>query len=694
LEIPVSCNLDCGGSCPLLATVENGRLKQIADNPAGGRYMTGCVRGRQMARVLYAPDRLLRPLIRRGARGSGEFREAGWDEALDLVAERLVSIRDRRASASVLRLGGSGSCRGALHDTARLTQRFLAMFGGFTDITGSYSANAVEFVLPYVFGTCDVGLDAATLQSTNLIVLWGANVADCRMGPDLYAYIREARERGVEVVAIDPRRTRTVDELATRWIPIRPGTDGAMMLAVLHSQVALGLVDRQAVDRVSVGFEGLEAYLLGAADGQPKSAEWAETICGTPPGAITHFARLYSSTRPVALIPGLSIQRTINGEDTSRLAVALQVVTGNLGVRGGSSGALAWSGLPGPRVGSIEAPPNPAASSVPVYHWPDVVLQGRKAGFPSDVSALYNVGGNFLVQGSDVRKNVRAFECVEFSVTHDHFMTPTARYSDVVLPTTTFLERDDIVRGSGNFVFFSNQAVPAQGEARNDYQVFRALASRLGFEERFSEGRDEEAWLQSFLKASELPDHDAFRRTGIYFGLDQYRTAFEKFVADPVRTPLGTPSGRVELAPVAYEADTGFAAVPQYRALPESPGYPLRLVTPKSRYRVHSQNNNIPWFNEKEPPAIWIHPGDAVARGILEGQEVRVSSPEGSVRIPARLTSGILSGVVCMLEGVWPCLDPDGVDTAGSPNMLTSTVPTMPSRGSRTHSVWVEIKPA
>jgi anaerobic dimethyl sulfoxide reductase subunit A len=691
-KIPVSCNLDCGGGCPLLARVEGGRVQSISTNRAAGPFMAGCVRGFQMSRVLYDAGRILKPLLRRGPRGSGDFREASWDEALGVVAGRLAEIKARYGAESILLLGGSGSCRGALHNTDILGARFLSLFGGFTDTSGSYSSAALNFVTPYLFGTRHMGLDPATLQYSRLIILWGANVVDCRFGSEMEGRIRQARERGVEVVSIDPRRTTTVSQLSTQWIPIWPGTDAALMLAILYVLIRAGAVDRRSIERLSVGFEQVERYVLGLDDGMPKTPEWAAGVCGVPADVTRAFARQYAAAKPTALLPGFSIQRTIGGEDAFRLTAALQVATGNVGVLGGSAGGRIWEGMPRPRVGRLSVPANPVACKVPVYLWPDAILEGRAGGFPSDIRAVYNIGGNYLVQGSDVHKNIRALESVEFSVTHDYFLTPTARYADVVLPATTFLERNDIVTPTvGNFVLFSNRAVPPLGQARNDYDILLELAERLGFGPAFGEGKSEEDWLRSFVAGSDVPDYDEFRRAGIYLGADQCRVGLADFAADPADHPLPTPSGRIELASAAYARDTGFPAAPTCRPLAPRADYPLRLVTPKSRYRTHSQCSQIVWFRRREQQALWINPADAVRRGVVDGGMVEVSSPQGRLRIPARVTEDIMPGVVCLLAGIWPELDAEGVDHAGCANVLTSTEPTLPSYGSRTHSVLVQV---
>ncbi len=691
-QVPVSCNKDCGAGCPLLAYVEDGRLVRITDNPLKGPYMTGCIRGYQMPRVVYAPDRLRQPLIRTGARGSGQFREASWEEALSLVADRLGEIRARYGSQAVLRLGGSGSCRGAVHNTSSLLSRFLALFGGATTTYGSYSSAAVSFVTPFVFGTSQTGIDPATFPHARLIVLWGANLADLRFGCETEAWLQEARDRGTEIIVIDPRRTRTMERFGTQWLPIRPSTDTALMAAVLHVWSAEGLMDRAFIARYSVGMDELEAYVLGRGpDGVAKTPAWAAPICGLPEATIIDFARRYGRAKPAALIPGLSIQRAIGGEDASRFAMALQVASGNVGKLGGSTGGNTWGRLPGPRCGALRAPQGMSSPALPVYRWPDAILEGTAGGYPSDIRATYTVGGNYLPQGSDLRKNIRAMEAVDFSVIHDYTLTPTARYCDVVLPATTFLERDDIVFAAGNYLFYSQQAVPPQHQARHDYDILAELADRLGFGDAFTEGRSADQWLERILAESEVPDPDAFKRTGIYMGREQKRVALADFVADPVAHPLGTPSGRIEIASAAYAARTGWPAIPVCREMPPEPGYTMRLVTPHPRYRTHSQQDSDPWIRAREPQALWIHPDDAAARGIADGRRARVRSPQGEMSVPVRVTEDMRPGVVALLEGTWPELDADGVERAGSPNILTSTVPTEPSQGSRTHSVWVEV---
>lgn len=693
-KLPVSCNRDCGAGCPLLARVEGGRLSRISDNPLRPPGMSGCARGYRMPRVVYHPQRITRPLLRTGPRGSGEFAELSWDEALSWGASRLRGLWERWGPQAVLSLGGSGSCRGALHNTGRLAERFLALSGGYTGSADTFSHAAENFVLPYLFGTREVGIDPDSLEESQLVVLWGANVVDTRFGCLIESRLRALRRRGTPIVVVDPRRSRTVERLADLWVPIRPGTDAALMGAVLYELFREGQVKRELAGRLATGFSSLERSIRGEGGEPAMTPERAEAICGTPARTIRKLARLYGSKHPAALIAGLSIQRTMGGEEAVRLGVALQVATGNLGVPGGSPGTNIWGRLPAPRCGRLTVPASdgPMTAQIPVYRWADAVLEGRSGGYPTDIRGVYNVGGNYLCTGSDVAKNVRAFERLELAICHELFLTPTARYCDLVLPATTFLEREDIVFTAHNYLLYSHRAIAPVGQARDDYDIFCELADRLGFGQAFSEGRDARAWIECFLEDSEIPDPGEFRRTGIHAGADQRRIALARFARDPRAHPLSTPSGRIELASRAYAA-LGFPEVPLYRGAAALEEYPLRLVSPHARYRVNSQYGSDPLCGGQEPQRLWLHPRDAEARAIRDGDPVEVASPQGRVRVPVRLTEDILPGVTCLLAGAWPSFGPDGVDTGGCANVLTSTQPTVPSQGSRTHSVFVQVRP-
>jgi anaerobic dimethyl sulfoxide reductase subunit A len=692
--LPTFCGKDCGGNaCPLLAHVEDGRVVKVTDNPAAGPYLKGCRRGFDLPREASAPQRITKPLIRDGERGSGRFREAGWDEALQLAADGLADVRARFGAGAVLNLASAGSTS-ALHGTGGLLGRFLALFGGSTNLTGSYSCGAADFALPYMLGEDyrSSGFDPATMQHSRMIVLWGANVLEARLGTEIDQRLLEARRRGTPIVVIDPRRSATARRTGAWWIPLKPGTDAALMLAVMHVLVSEGFVDRGFVDSHCVGFDALEKYVLGEDGGTPCTPAWAQAICGTPADEILRFARSYAAAKPAMLLPGFSIQRVQGGEEPFRLAVALQVATANSGVRGGSTGSLN-ARLPSPRVGRLPVPALPILHSVPVLRWPDAVLEGRAGGYPSDIRAIYSVGGNLLNQGGNIRRGRAAFLKADLAVCHEMFLTPTARHSDVILPVAHALEKTDIgIPWVGNFLAYRRQAAPPPGLCRTDYDILCDLAERLGFGRAFSEGRSASAWLQRLLDESEVPDHEEFRRTGLYLAPDQERVGLAEFAADPARRPLRTPSGKVEIASARYREETGFPEIPQWREPSRDPRFPLLLLTPKSPHRTHSQGSGVAAISRRAAHALEMHPRDAEARGLADGERVRAFNERGEVHVQLRLTTDLSPGVTCLPEGQWVELDSEGRDLAGSANMLTDTEGTLPSVSCVMHGIGIEVE--
>ena len=690
---PFFCGKDCGGdACPLLATVEDGRVVRVTNNPAGGRYLIGCRRGLDLPLEQAAPDRILTPLIRTGPRGSGQFRPATWDEALSVTATRLAELRAEHGASSVLSHGSAGVI-GAMHATYAVLPRFTSFFGGCTRLTGNYSNGAAQFILPYVLGKewAVAGFDAATMQDSAMIILWGANLLETRLGTEVPQRLMEARKRGAQIVVVDPRRSATVKQVATSWLPCQPGTDAALMLAVLYVLFSENLADRPFMRGHSVGASQLEDYVLGRDGSEPHTPVWAAPRCGVPAEEIERFARAYAVARPAMLFPGYSIQRVFAGEEPYRLTVALQLATGNFGRRGGSTGAIN-SRLPAPRVGQLAVPPGAPRPAVPIVRWPDAILQGRRGGYPTDIRAVYNLGSNLLNQGGDIRKNMAAFDRLEFAVTHEVFMTPTARHCDVIFPTTTAFEKEDIgIPWAGNYLLYKPRVVPPMGQARSDYDVLWDLADRIGFGDAYSERRTAAEWITRFIADSEIPDPDAFRATGIYLAPEHARVGLTAFAADPTGHPLSTPSGLVELASERYASDTGFPPIPTWQAPPLDERYPLRLISPKTPFFTHSQGFNLPVLRQRAAHALSMHPHDAAWRGIVDGESVYVWNAQGTTHVPVRVTEDVMPGVVSLPEGQWVTLDRDGIDVGGAANMLTATNGTQPGLACIMHGVAVEV---
>ena len=688
-RISTFCGKDCGGgACPLLATVTDGKVTRLTNNPAGGKYLKGCVRGFGLTWETYDEKRILHPQIRTGARGSGQFRQVSWEEAIHVTAENLNSIRAQYGATAVMN-GASAGSLGALHSTPVLLSRFLSLFGGYTKLTGSYSNMAAKFILPYLFGSDwkHSGFDASTMQNAEMIILWGANLLETRQGPDVPQRLVEAKKRGAQIVVIDPRRTSTVKHLANWWLPVRPGTDAALMLAILHVLFAENLANRDAIHAYSTGFDELEAYILG----QACTPKWAEEICGVPAAEIVRFARAYAAARPTMLFPGYSIQRVFAGEETYRLSVALQIATGNFGKRGGSTGSIN-NLLPGVNVGQLTIPDCDNIAEVPVTLWADAILQGQAGNYPTDIHALYLMGSNLLNQGGDIHKNIAAFKKLDFVVTHELFMTPTAKWSDVIFPAASSLEQEDIgIPWHGHYLLYKPQVVEPLGEARSDYDALSAIASRMGFAELFTEGHSAAEWIEYFIANSDIPDAKRFCETGIYRPEDPERSGLSAFVTNPVDFPLDTPSGKVEIASTRYQDETGFPAIPMWQEPPYDARFPLRLITPKSAFRTHSQGSSVDKLHKKKEHVLEIHPQDALPRNIADGDIVYLYNDRGISKVTARLTDDIVPGVLSLIEGQWVELDEQGVDQAGSANMLVSAEGTYPGRAPIMHAVGVEI---
>ncbi len=714
MKLPVFCGRDCGGdACPLLAHLEGGKVVGISHNPGAGDFLKGCPKGFALPAQHYSPQRIKRPLLRKGPRGSGGFVETSWDDALNLIARKLQACRSDYGVSSVLCLSSAGST-GGLHNTEKLTLRFLRATGGCSSVKGNYSSNAAAYALKKSLGSDypRSGFDPATVAKAKLIVLWGANALEARLGAELPARLVQASKSGVPVVCIDPRRTSTSRILGADWMSILPGTDSAMMYALLYLFLQSGAVEKSYLDARVAGFDALASFVLGRIDGQPKTAAWAQEICGVDAKKIEELGRRWISSKPVMLIPGYSIQRTENGEEAMRLCLALQLASGNFGLPGGSTGSIN-NKLPGPKVGSLsEGPPAEGEASIPVLRWPDAIL-GEYPPLKNTIRAIYAAGGNFLNQGADIEKNIRAFNSLDFAVCHELFMTPTARYCDVVLPAASPLQKEDIgIPWGGNYLLYKPRILPMEGMERSDYDIFSELASLMGGEDVFTEGLSESQWIHRFIAESEIRDVEAFKKSGIYLGLEQERSGLEDFAADPVGRPLKTASGKVELESPLWKGfasldrgvqdgrlpranSAGLGAGEQSRpsaALPRSnpSGYfDFLLISPKERLRVHSQ-----WGYRPEQilqSLLVMNDAEAAKLGLAEGQEIELSSASGSTRIRLSLSSDIMPGVVSIYEGGW-CRDERGKAVPGSANYLTSTLGTKESVSCVMHGIPVRLR--
>jgi anaerobic dimethyl sulfoxide reductase subunit A len=560
------------------------------------------------------------------------------------------------------------------------------------------------------YGTINTGNSREDLLNSRFIILWGWDPANTIWDPGTSLTLARAREQGIPVVAIDPRFTDTAAILADQWIPIRPGTDTAMLIAMAHVIITEGLQDQAFIDRHTVGFDRYRDYVLGREDGAPKAPQWAEAITGVPAATIADLARQYATSKPAALFAGWGPARSALGEQYSRAANVLTAITGNIGVPGGYAAGFmrAYSSRAShrprgaPRVENpVEAgaPPrknslhklrggtNPNSHRIHYNKVYDAILRGRAGGYPADIKLLYVAAGNIINQHANTRRGVEAFKSrsLEFIVVQDQFMTPTARLADVVLPANTFMERSDLAPpwlGSPYYIYL-NKAIDSLYETRSDVEICRELSVKLGIPWAFGEANEEDMLRGIAAGRNDIDDFEAMKREGVLKirGLEP-TISFKEQVQDPENHPFPTLSGKIEIycEHIAEMNDPMIPPIPKYISPPENyddplaAKYPLQLITTHPKGRTHSSLSMVPWLKEAEPHAAWINSADAAARGISDGDLVDVFNDRGRIRIPAKVTERIMPGVVNVSEGSWYDPDEDGVDRGGCANVLTDDV--------------------
>ncbi|MBU2609026.1 MAG: molybdopterin-dependent oxidoreductase, partial [Chloroflexi bacterium] len=421
------CSHDCGGRCMLKVHVEQGRIVRIETDTRGEPQLRACLRGRAYRQRVYSPDRLKYPMKRTGDRGKGEFERISWDEALDTVARELIRMRDTYGNASILYIGGSGS-QSALHHS-KVVEDMLASFGGFTRPWGDASFEGALFASMATYGTMATGNAWEDLLNSRLIIMWGWNPAVTVWDTNTNYILAQAKEKGIRIISIDPRFTASTAVFASEWIPIRPSTDAAMLVAMAHVMMRDGLQDQEFIDSYTVGFDKFRRYVMGEEDGIPKTPAWAEEITRVPAATIERLATEYATTKPAALIPGWGPARAAMGEQFCRAANTVIAMTGNIGIKGGYAGGFMRAfrpPLPRPRGArnavEQDTPPrqnslhklkgagNPTGARIHNLKLYDAMFKGKAGGYPADLKLAYIVGCNLLTSRPNTNKGIAALK--------------------------------------------------------------------------------------------------------------------------------------------------------------------------------------------------------------------------------------------------------------------------------------------
>ncbi len=720
--IPTSGWGNCGGRCIIRAEVEDGAVLSLSTQPCG---LTACGRGRSYRGTFLSPYRLRQPLRRIGKRGEGHFAPISWDEATTLIAREVTRVKNIYGPGAryvQYATGVSGVLRGD-----RCARRLLALDGGYLDFYNNYSEPCARTATAYTYGTFYSGSSPADYVNAKLILLWGFNPAESGSGTGTMQALAAAAKAGVPIVSIDPRFTDTAAALGAKWVPLRPATDAALALAMAWVLLTEGLADRDFLARCCLGFDtdGLPAgaesvsdHLLGRADGVPKTPEWAAAITGVPANTIRELALSYGRAKPAALLNGYGPQRHGNGEQTVRACILLACMTGNVGLSGG--GAAGMGRIPTHEAPQFPLPENPFPGSIPCFQWtraaagPGMTSKDGLRGMDrldQGIKLIFNLAGNTLLnQHGDVNatRALLADESkVEFIVCSDLFLTPSARYADLLLPGVSPLESANLNPPweKGDYLLYSAPVIPPLFQCRPDYDWLAEVAEKLGLGQAFTQGRPTGAdWLPVLYdelrqKEPELPDFSRFTAQGGF--TYPPRPPFIAFRAQREEgVPFPTTSGKVELYSPALAAldQADIPPIPKY--IPPAEGhqdpiareFPLQLIAWHEKGHTNSTHDNNVLAPAIRRPVLWLHPQDAAPRGIADGSPVRVFNRRGQCVLPACVTPRILPGTAAMPQGGWFAPDKNGVDRRGCINVLTSQRPTPLAFGNGQNTALVEVE--
>lgn len=732
--------------------VEDGNLVAIRPfehdpNPAGllGNFMDS----------VRHPTRIAQPMVRKGwlehgpgpsdKRGAEPFVPVSWEQVVPLLGDEVARVyRDHGAEAVYGGSYGWGSA-GRFHHAQSQMHRFLNCLGGYTKSINSYSYGAGAVILPHVLASTDELHYTGTywqalVEHTDMFVAFGGmpvkNTQVSSGGlfrhrtPDFMA---AARERGAEFLLFSPVRDDLADSVEAEWYPVSPGSDVALMLAMAYTLITENLHDREFLDRYCVGFDRLERYILGTDDGQRKTPDWAAPLCQISAETIAAIARRMAGKR-VFITTTWSLQRNEFGEQPPWMAIALASILGQIGLPGGGFGFGYGSSN---RAGEAKVPDavglpafsqfrNPVKAFIPVARITDMLMNpgkgfeynGRTLTYP-EIKLIYWCGGNPFHHHQQLPRFRRALATIDTFVVHDPFWTATARQADIVIPSTMTLERNDI-GGSHNDAYLAamHKAVEPYADAKTDFDAFSLLAQHLGVDEQFTEGRDEMEWLRYIYnnwreKTAEagyhFPDFDAFWNEGyIDLPTEEHHMLFADFRNDPEGSQLSTPSGKVELFSERIDAfgyddcqgHPTWYEPGEFLGAERAATFPLMMIANNPKTRLHSQldvggYSQASKVQGREP--LRIHPVDAAARGISDGDVVRVFNDRGSFLAGVLISEDVRPDVVQVSTGAWydplDPSDPDSMCVHGNPNALTLDKPSSQlSGGSVGQHALVEIE--
>src|SRR5881397_3082981 len=675
------CPHDCPSCCSLEVDVVDGRIADVTGTP-GHPFTQGVICGkvREYAERVHSPLRVLTPLRRVGAKGEGRFARISWDDALAEIARRWRAIVAEHGGEAILPFSYAGSMGQV---------QFYAGHPLFHALGASRLDRSICVSTAYTGWRATVGQvtgnDSEQMVGADLVVLWGVNASYSTI--NVMTLVKQARARGAHVVTIDPYRTPTAQQ-ADEHLMVRPGADAALALAVMHVLVAEGRIDRGYVERATLGFDRLAEHV------RTYSPEAVAPIVGLDAETIVRFARRYGASPRTFIRIGIGLSRHENGAMTCRTLACLPALTGAYADPHGGA-LLSSGGAFGFDYAVLERPdlmPTPAPRII------NMIQLGRALTDPDltpPIRSLYVYSSNPAAVCPDQTLVLRGLAREDlFTVVHEQVMTDTAHYADIVLPATTSMEHLDLYRSFGQLTLQLAQPVlPPQGEAKSNWETCGLLARAMGAAEahyaKGDEGLVRELLAQSDASVRGITWEQLDRDGWVRVNLPRPYTPFARGAP--------TPSGKVEFYSERL-ARQGLPALPTYLPLEEGPEnrelaarYPLQCLVPPNRFFLNSSFSQSELLRRRQGSATaMLAAADAAARGIRDGDSIRVESARGAARFTARITDATRPGVV-VIEGIWwHRFSPGGLGV----NVLTSDRVADLGGGPAFHSNLVQVSKA
>jgi len=678
-----ACPHDCPDTCALLTTVENGRAIEVRgapDHPATAGVL--CTKVARYLDRTYSDQRLLHPMKRVGKKGEGRFARISWDEALETIATRFAEIaRSADGPQAIVPYSYAGTM--GLLQGSSMDRRFFHRLGASL-LDRTICASAGKAGWGAAIGA-SVGMDVEQFENSRLIVIWGSNAVTSNL--HFWTRAQEAKRRGAKLIAIDPYRSVTAEK-CHEHIALLPGTDGALALGVMHVLIAEELLDRDYIDRYTLGFTELVA----------RAAEWSPQrvaqTCGIEAAQVTGLARDLGTIKPAAIRVNYGMQRVHGGGNAVRAIACLPALVGAW--RHPAGGALLSSSGTFPVDQAALERPDLIAGAPRTINMSAIGDALLDAADPP-IKAIYVYNSNPVAVAPESSKVRRGFARDDlFVVVHEIFQTDTADFADILLPATTQLEQTDVHLSYGHlYAVANNPAIAPLGEALPNTEVFRRLAARMGFSEPcFADSDDamaRQAWRRTDPRAADL-DWDALKKDG------WRRLALPAIHAPFAQGNYPTPSGKCEFWSATQQA-LGEDPLPAYLPPRESAAsnpdlaktYPLAFISPPARNFLNSSFANLPQFvAEEKTPKLDLHPLDAAARGLHEGDVVRIRNDRGSFTAALRVTDRARPGVAVAPSIWWQKLAPDGRNA----NAVTSQALTDMGRAATFYDCLVEVERA